>query len=136
MPRVWTEIGKELLDVDGSQQHGHNWTTREHIEKGIAALTEDGLWCEATNDLELPMSPGLGIAECIKQFKLPKVSQIAIGGVVCFDNVEAPGRELLYGLYGIVANYKDVRITLYVVDRGVDLVPVAIDEEERADAHG
>jgi len=92
----------------------HNGTDKQ---KEKLARTIKGLeWLEmpkAGESLSLPMMPGEGIKAMIKEFRIPKVSHIAI------SHEMAP-----YGFYGIRGHYKNADVDIFVIDEGTLLVPV------------
>lgn len=108
MERTWTDIGKQ--DLASIAPDDSDEIQRALVERSIENLTWESV------EGAKPMLPGLGIKECIKQLRLPKVSQVAISHDL------AP-----YGFYGIEARYKNGRARVYVLDRGTDLIPLASD---------
>lgn len=122
-PRAWTETGAALFDRERATREGHNYAAgREAVEAAIDNLT----WEEVDEVGALPYSRGAAITALIQELSLPRVSRVAHDGTVPVrDDVErAHG---LYGLYGIEANYADGRVRAYFVDRGTDVLPVAVD---------
>ncbi len=96
--------------------------SRETVDKGIATVTE---WIGVPSK-NIPMMQGMAIQEFIKQFRVPKVSDIAVFGGIR----DGAGNDL--GLYGIKAHYKSEDVTFYIADFGTHITPVAADVEERA----
>jgi len=62
---------------------------------------------------------GDGIKAAIKEFKLPRVSHIAIS-----DELSP------FGLYGINSHFNNKSIRVFIVDIGVELVPICVIEDE------
>jgi hypothetical protein len=115
MRRDYTEIG---------QKEGY---TKEIVDKGIASIDA---WIDTTKgSTSLPMSQGMAIKEVIKELRIPKVSRVAIHGAIC-------GAEGMYGLYGIHAEYKAEFVTIYIADNGCEVIPVAMDVEDKAVQNG
>ena len=100
MKRTWTETGAKCVPEN----------KRERVSDIINSFEWESIPCE------LAMMPGLAIKETIKEFKMPKVSHVAV------THDMAP-----YGFYGIRAHYKNGKAQLYVLDRGSDCVPIASD---------
>jgi hypothetical protein len=122
--QTWLPIGEQLLDRDRATREGHNWTTRDEIEKGIARLE----WVDRPESgiINGPMSPVLGIGAAIDQLDLRRVVAYAIDGyVTAWDDAECG--ESAYGLYGIRNRYGNGAADIYVVDRGTDILPVRAD---------
>lgn len=117
--RDWTETGAAILaeGIEHETHEGveHEPVTRERVEAAIEKLE----WEPATGDK--PMSPALGIQAVIKECGIPKVDEIAISHDL------AP-----WGFYGIHGHYKNGDAKVYAIDRGHDLVPVAVDFTPRA----
>jgi len=91
---------------------------KKAMVNGAIAILE---WHEATDELVLPMSPGLFIQGAIKQFRIPRVSHVAWRGGMLY------GR---YSVYGIEAHYgKGGRqwVRLYFMDRGSDGICLCTD---------
>ena len=101
--RTWTNIGAEY-----SEEH-----------RGRLARAFDSLEWQAL-PIECGMLPGEGIKHAIREFRMPKVSHVAISHEL------AP-----YGLYGIRAHYSNGDAQIYILDRGSDLLPLASDFEPR-----
>lgn len=112
----WTHNGERNLDVDSwpdvyDPDAYHEKRGRQPlVEKAIAALEWE------TVEGDKPMMPALSISECIKQLRLPRVSQVAISSDL------AP-----YGFYGIESRYSNGRARVYVLDQGGILLPLASD---------
>jgi len=98
MKRTWTTVGTEYT---GDPQK---------IEAILSRLEWQKLPCE------LGMMPGENIKEFIREFKVPKVSHVAV------SHEMAP-----FGLYGIRGHYKDGMAQVYVIDEGMQLTPIASD---------
>lgn len=117
MQRTWTDIGRhEVLDTT---LEGGTRITRRTVEAAIDELD----W--KVPPKRLPALPGMGIKACIKELRIPKVSQIAISSEL------AP-----FGFYGIEGNYTNGRARIYIIDLGTHLVPLASEllEPEAVDA--
>lgn len=109
--RDWTNVGARYTTPE----------RREQVECAIAGLT----WQPFVESMSLPMSPGLGIQEAIRELSLPRVSALAWDGALSFP---APNDESEYpGLYGIEANYANGRARIYLIDNGTEIVPVCAD---------
>ena len=87
---------------------------REGREERVLGILQNVNWLEAVEGLEVAMMPGEGIKAAIKEFKIPRVSHIAI------SHEFAP-----YGLYGIRGHYKGKEIDIFMVDTGTCLTPIA-----------
>ena len=99
MRRTWTTVGKEHT---------------EGKKKELGEIFDRMEWHNLPHSMG--MGPGMGIKEAIKQLRIPKVSQVA-------DSHElAP-----YGLLGIKASYANGDATIYLVDEGTGVVPIATD---------
>jgi len=122
-PRAWTETGEKLFDREASNRQGHCYAaSRDVVEAAIEELT----WCAVEEHLSVPFSPGAAINAAISELSLPRVSRIAHDGAVPVrDDVERASS--LYGLYGIEANFTNGRVRVFLVDRGTDVLPVAVD---------
>jgi len=89
-----------------------NWmkTSREYWEgkqDTIKKALNNIKWQELKKGMKLPLMPGEGIKTMIREFKLPKVSHIAIS---C---------ELVpYGLYGVYAHFKNADVKVFCIDEG------------------
>ncbi len=116
MERNWTQVGRD-----------HNGTDEQ---KTILGGMFDRLeWQEIfPAGITLPMMPGEGLKEAIRELGLPKVSHVAI------SNEMAP-----YGLMAARAHYKNGTANVYLADEGSRLVVLCSDfypkdEEEKTDA--
>lgn len=99
MERTWTQVGREHT---------------EGKESELAEMFERLDW--QTIPCTLPMAPGEGLKEVIKELRIPKVSHVA------YSHELAP-----YGLMGVKAHYKNGDATIYMVDEGSEIVIVASD---------
>jgi hypothetical protein len=106
----WTTVGKEYSETD---------ELKARIREAVAAMEWHDL--RGTGELSVPMMPGLGIKEAIKQLRIPKVWRVA------WSNELAPS-----GFYGISGRYKNADVDVYLVDEGTHLTPVCMDVEEKA----
>ena len=99
MERTWTRVGKEHT---------------EGKEVELAQVFNRMEW----HNLPYTMGamPGMGIKEAIKQLRIPGVHQVSC------SNELAP-----YGLMGIKAHYQNGDATIYLVDEGTGVVPIASD---------
>jgi hypothetical protein len=70
--------------------------------------------------LSIGAMPGLGIQGAIREYRIPKVSHIAI------SHEMAP-----YGLYGIRGHYKNADVDIFLVDSGCEIIPICSNVEER-----
>jgi hypothetical protein len=100
-----------MAEIDRDPSEDGRPMTIKLVEKVIERMP----WEEPPD--RLPMSPGLAIQQLVRSLELPRVDRIS------YRNWDlAP-----YGLYGIQANYCDGRVRVYVLDRGHELVVLAID---------
>ena len=99
MKRTWTTVGKEHT---------------EGKKKELGEIFDRMEWHSLPHSMG--MGPGMGIKEAIKQLRIPKVSQVSA------SNELAP-----YGLLGIKASYANGDATIYLVDEGTGVVPIATD---------
>ena len=89
----------------------------EEIEQEVNTLK----WIEAKPKMSLPFMQGQGIQSIIKEFRIPKVSHIAIhGGITCHKNDE----NFTAGVYGIRAHYKNETREIYFADSGSHITPL------------
>lgn len=127
--RAWTATGQQLYDRERAPREGHNYATGPDIvATAIDTLNwqtpdEQGSW-------SMPFSPGEGIKTLIANIGLTEVTRLAWNAAVDVrDDVERS--TSLYGLYGIEAVQNGFPVRLYAVDRGTDLVVVAVDAPHR-----
>ncbi|SCX60497.1 hypothetical protein SAMN03159343_4107 [Klenkia marina] len=123
--RAWTSTGAQLFDRERATREGHNYATGpDAVTTAIDTLTWQTLPADGT--LSAPFSPGEAIKTLITEMRLGQVTALAWNGAVDVrDDVEhAAG---LYGLYGIDAVHAGYRVRIYAVDRGTDLLIVAVD---------
>lgn len=127
MRRDWmTGNLDQLTDVEASERAGHNWTTRDAIERAVTAVRWDDV--PDGGGLTWPMSPALAIQAAISDLRLPNVTRIGRATLDAWDNVEAPGRTLAYELLAVEARYSNVGTArVYLVDRGTDVLPALVD---------
>lgn len=102
MERTWTSVGKE-----------HTEGKEVELAEIFGRMEWQKLPCT------MAAMPGMGIKEAIKQLQIPKVSHVSC------SNELAP-----YGLMGIKARYKNGSATIYLVDEGIGVVPIASDFQE------
>lgn len=100
----WMNVGKD------------HW---EGNQERIIEILSKMEWQELEEGMSLPMSPGLGIEFLIKEFKIPRVSHIAI------SNEMTP-----FGLYGIYGHYRNADVKLYFVDEGSHISSLCQEVEE------
>ena len=95
----WMKVGKEHWK--GNQER-------------IINICESAEWTHIPKEgITIAMMPALGIEGVIKEFKIPKVSHIAIL------------RDLApFGLYGIRGHYKNGDADIFVVDEGDHISPL------------
>jgi len=89
----------------------HNGTDRQKAMIQKAAAKMD--WLEMPKGgetLSLPMMPGEGIKAAIKEYRIPKVSHVAI------SNQLAP-----YGFYGIRGHYIGAVVDIFLIDTGTSI---------------
>lgn len=123
--RAWTATGHQLYNRERATREGHNYAAgREVVAAAIVAL--DWLPLPSSGSLVLPFSPGEGIKALVADVGLTQVSRVAWNGSVeVRDDVEHS--TSLYGLYGIEALDNGFPVRVYAVDRGTDLLVVAVD---------
>lgn len=125
MKRDWLNVGAAFTE-EGDD--------RQEVEQQFAELEWQSLPRGGT--LSVGMAPGLGIKECIKQLRLPKVTAIATNGWIERPDPSSPDPEepmtATYAIYGIEANYKNGRARIYVLDSGTEMLPLAADFWENA----
>lgn len=97
--RTWTKVGERFTRGK-----------RDKVGKMMDRITWHKL------PYTMGAMPGMAIKAAIKQLRLPKVSHVAS------SHEMAP-----YGLLGIAAHYKGGVAHIYLVDTGVDVVPIASD---------
>lgn len=120
--REWTSVGAEAMEQGTEHEHPNEngeWTVsyRPISRETVAATIEELRWRKPEGSF--PMSPGLALQAAVKELGLPRVSAVAYNG--------GPIHDSGYSLMGIEANYKNGRARVYVMDRGTDLVPLAVD---------
>jgi len=96
--RNWTKIGKDYT---------------EGKEDRVGAIFDRMEWSMPES---MAMMPGLGIKECIKQLRLPKVTNVAV------SHEMAP-----FGLIGVECNYKNGRARVFALDQGCEIVILCSD---------
>jgi hypothetical protein len=123
--RAWTATGRQLYDRDRATREGHNYATgTDAVTAAIDALT--WLPLPAGGVVVLPFSPGEGIKALVADIGLTQVTRVAWNGSIeVRDDVEHS--TSLYGLYGIEAMDDGHPVRVYAVDRGTDLLVVAVD---------
>lgn len=117
MTRTWTEVGDEALDNSLRRESGRV-LDRRAIEIAIDKLD----WEEVPEggSLTLGAMAGMAINATITEFRIPKVTRVAV------SNRLAP-----YGFYGIEGNYKNGRALIYLLDTGTGVTPLASDFYEK-----
>jgi len=111
MERSWTTVGAALVARLGQQD----------VEAEIEAFD----WQPVEDGMEVAFSPGHAIKTAIQEFRLPKVSAIAISA---FAREGGENEDGFYpGFYGVEANYVNGRARVYLLDTGVELIPLASD---------
>jgi len=123
--RAWTETGQQLYDRERATREGHNYATGSDV---VAAAIDTLDWqtMPASGCLSLPFSPGEGIKTLVAEVGLYRVSRIAWNATVDVRD-DAERSHSLYGLYGIEAMQDGFPVRVYAVDRGTDLLIVAVD---------
>lgn len=111
MERSWTTTGTPLVKRLGQKE----------VEDEIEAFD----WQPVEAGMEIAFSPGHAIKTAIQEFGLPKVSAIALSGFSREGGSEEDG--FYPGFYGIEANYVNGRARVYLLDTGVELIPLASD---------
>ncbi|MFQ1004403.1 hypothetical protein [Modestobacter sp. SSW1-42] len=123
--RAWTETGQQLYDRERATREGHNYATGSDV---VAAAIDSLEWqtMPASGSVSLPFSPGEGIKVLVAETGLYRVSRIAWNAAVDVRD-DAERSHGLYGLYGIEAMQDGFPVRVYAVDRGTDLLIVAVD---------
>ena len=98
METTFYQIGKEICDN----------------EKYIQQQMDSVEWIELKKGDKLPLGQGMAIQGTIKEFKIPKVSHVAIHGNL--DNL---------GFYGIRGHYKNGVFNIFIADNGCEIIPIA-----------
>lgn len=108
----WTSTGEGLVERLGG---------RGAVEAAIAELEWQAIPEEGS--LTVGFMPGEAIKTCIREFRIPKVSAIAIDS---FERPAAsPEEDGFYpGFYGIEGNYSNGRARIYVLDTGTSIQPL------------
>ena len=101
----WFEVGKE------------HWDGNQERIKAICSAVE---WIEPP--CTLGFMQGECINTCIKEFKIPKVSHVAVSHEL------AP-----FGLCGIRGHYKNADVDFFVVDEGTHISSLCAFVSEKAD---
>lgn len=101
MERTWTSVGEALVE------------DRERVGRKLDRL----VWFSADDD-GLGFSPGYAIKQVVTEFRIPRVGRLALGSM-------SRGQALI----GIEGTYKNGRARIYVVDTGVEIIPIASDFE-------
>lgn len=103
--RTWTTVGRK---------HTRTKTQRGFVAAAIGKLE----WQPVPLVDRVPFAAAYALKAAITEFRIPKVSAIAVDGPVI---------ENRYGIYGIEGNFVNGRARVYLLDRGSDLVPLATD---------
>lgn len=123
--RAWTTTGHQLFDRERATREGHNYATGSDVV-AAAIDTLDWLPLPSGGSLVLPFSPGEGIKTLVADIGLTQLTRVAWNGSVeVRDDVEHS--TSLYGLYGIEAMDNGFPVRVYAVDRGTDLLVIAVD---------
>ena len=123
--RAWTSTGAQLFDRERATREGHNYATGpDAVTAAIDTLTWHPLPADGT--VTAPFSPGKAIKTLITEMRLQRVTALAWNGAVDVRD-DAEHAHSLYGLYGIDAVHAGYRVRIYAVDRGTDLLIVAVD---------
>jgi len=106
MKTIWTEVGREFSDTPEK---------REKIRRAISNLE----WIDLSpgEKIKLPMMVAYGLDAVRKGCNMPALSKIA------YSHEMAP-----FGLYAMQSNYKDVHVHVFIIDTGIEAVPVCIDK--------
>lgn len=105
--RNWTQVGSKYEPK------------REEVERVIA-----GLHWEPVEGRKA-MMPALGVQAVIAELNLPRVSRIALNGLI--DMPDPPEGTAHYAIYGIECQYSDGKARVYVVDEGSVILPLCSD---------
>lgn len=113
MTRNWTTVCDDLFDGSVKKESGRT-LTRESVENAAKRMK----WLTVPEDghLTLAAMPGMAINAVITEFRIPKVTKVAVSHAL------AP-----YGLYGIEGNYSNGRARIFVIDTGSGVTPVFSD---------
>ena len=112
MERNWLEVGAEYT----------SGADRARVEQAIEALR----WYDPSEPG--PLSPVLTLREVIREFHWPKVSAVGWGGGDANVLGYPDGPETAaYTVLGVEGDCKDGRVRLYVLDTGLEAIPVAFD---------
>lgn len=109
MERTYTKVGEK--EANPAQ-----------IDEAIETLE----WIEPKG--KQPMAQAMAISEVIQECKIPKVSHIAIHGMITGNHLQSP-----YGFYGIKAQYKNGKAIIYMMDTGCEVIIMASDFIERGE---
>jgi hypothetical protein len=110
MNLTWTKLATDGVDVEMIEAERSTLDLAQ-VEAAIPRM----IWEDAAG--QKPMSPALAIKAVIREFELRGVTRIAISHDL------AP-----YGLFGI--EVLGGRQRIYVLDRGHDIVPLALETRE------
>jgi hypothetical protein len=103
----FTEVGKEFLRTDADTQK-------------VLKEAKELKWQSIADGLTVGMMPGMGIKAAIKEFGIPKVDEVAIGGGFGLSCEPSAG----FGFYGIHGHYKNADVKIYILDDGVSCTPL------------
>jgi hypothetical protein len=106
MQRTWTKTGASIV--------------RDFTLARVAALLDQMNGTLEPIPDSMPMMPGLGIQQLIRELRIPKVDRVTFDGML-----DRPGEY--YAVYGIEGHYTNGRAVVWAVDRGSDIVPIASD---------
>ena len=84
---------------------------KNYDQKTILGAVAEASWYLAPCDL--PFMPGEAIRCLIREFRIPRVQQVAT------SHAMAP-----YGLVGVLGHWKNMHVIVWAVDTGTKLVPV------------
>jgi hypothetical protein len=106
--QTWTTVGAEIVDRVGG---------RETVERKIEGLE----WRTREQGSDVAFAPGAAINAAIRDLRIPRVTAFAIDS---FEIRDDAGDGFYPGFYGIEGNYTNGRARVYLLDTGVELVPV------------
>ena len=119
--RYGTDRQKILDNMVRPMEYTKIGTESNYKPKDIERESKDLKWIDLKAGISLPMVQGDGIKSIIKEFKLPKVTKIAIHGCI---HCQRAGESFNAGLYGILAHYRNETRELYFADDGCEIVPL------------
>lgn len=113
----WLSIGDTLWDP-AEEAKGHNLVAGNQLDlrATISQVHRRMQWLDASDGIEGPMSPVLGIRGLIESLPVPTVTAFSYNAGL--GTYQVLGIEMLYTNQG--------KAQLVAVDRGTDVIPVAV----------